>query len=1069
MHIGLVAVLVGVCLIPAAAYAQETLSADGRVFMFIPGESIQVIDVTKPNIPLDIATIPISSDEFTLVHLKVGDYLAIMGHDNILHMVDVSAPYNPEVVATLSFPIGHPSLPHIGDVDWIKIGDQAFLLLSTEDRIHVIDVSNPRSPSWSDSISNNDWRVDNLDNIQDTESFWAQGKPYVLAAGVDAAHIIEFSADGASAGASVIWEGKYGFESVHGMVDVDIIESEDGVYAIILGNSVLMVADITDPYHPVYIDTVKFNNTIDMDILETADATYALVMCIEKAHIVDLTDPLRPHKISTAPIKTGDIAGTESEDRLWTISISDDISALDITNPESPIPAYVQPGGYSYQPEAVQTAIIDGRLYALTASPTHSDIQITDITDPANPISVSAVEGGGTVYGLLHGPSDLAIVEIDSDMYAVVTNIYDSSVTIIDVSDPKLPIVKSNTKLPVLDAPTSVDTIKIGSSTYAAVTGLYEQGIRLMNITNPDSPHLEILIRDKQYDFEIPNPLRVDAVTINGAPYVLVANYFEGAIQIIDITDINYPVSAAVFSSNGMSALQDLKTIKIRDGTFAITASAYDSSITMVDITDPYSPTLASQVSRTDSGFEYLDTVQYLDVVNFGGRILVAATSYFDNSIQLIDITDPYSPASSFTAIQGRDGFEALIGPTDISAISYESGAYLVVADYFGNGIQIAEITPRHMLQAKSSISAGPEYSIPLAITTGVNSITIDNATYALTASPSNDVVQITDISVPKDPAFVSLIYHGSIYSELDGPVGVETGTISGTPYAFIMGLERDNIQIVDLSDPYHPISISWIRDGIGVLMETELTWANEIPYLVTVSRAADVMQIFDVRDPVNPTLVAAMPDLLPSVQGIGIVDTPTGTLAILYSFDQSIMHIIDITDPTNPDRITTVRDAPYLGRITDMDSVVFGDRILTAASNYRTDSLSILDITDPTNPTLLSTVQGNEGGHYMHGPEDLVVATIGDGIFVAVAHGNNSLQLSDITDPTNPVLSTAVGVLNDRVMYGITDAEVVTIGDNTYILFQTIDENLTVLLDASDPYAATSASFIPPLHHLSP
>ena len=1059
----------GVCIIPAAAYAQETLRVDERVFMFMPGESIQVVDVTKPNVPLNVATIPVPSDEFTLVHLKVGDYLAIMGHDNTLHMVDVSAPYNPEVVATLSFPIGHPSLPHISDVDWIKVEDQAFLLLSTDDRIHVIDVSNPRSPSWLDSISNNDWRVDGMHNIQDTESFWAQGKPYVLAASPDAAHIIEFSAHGSSEGVAVIWEGRYGFESVNGMVDVDIIESEDGIYAAILGNSVLMVADITDPHHPVYVDVVEFNNTIDMDILETADATYALVMCIKKAHIIDLTDPLHPHKISTAPIKTGDIAGTESEGRLWTISISDDIDALDITNPEAPIPAYVQPGGYSYHPEDIQTAIIDGRLYALTASPAHSDIQITDITDPENPISVSAVEGGGTVYGLLHGPSDIAVAEIGGGTYAVITNIYDSSVTIIDISDPKLPIVKSNTKLPVLDAPTSVGTINIGSSTYAAVTGFYSEGIRLMNITNPDSPHLETLIRDKQYGFEIPNPLRVDMVTISGAPYLLVADYYEDLIQIIDITDIDSPVSAAVFISDGMSALHDLKTFHTADGTFAVAASAYDSSITLVDITDPYSPTLASQVSRTDSGFEYLDTVQYLDVVNFGERTLVAATSYFDNSVQLIDVTNPHSPVSQFTAIQDRDGFEALIGPADVSAVSYESHAYVVVADYFGNGIQIAEITPRHALQAKSSISAGFGYSMPLAIPSGVNSITIDNSTYALTASASNDVVQVTDISVPKNPTFVSLIYHGSDLTALDGPVGIETGTISGTPYAFVMGLERDNIQIVDLSDPYHPISVHWIRDGVQLLMEAELTWAEDIPYLVAVSRASDTVQIFDVRDPVNPALVAAMPDLLLSVQGLDIVDTPAGTLAILYSFDHSIMHIIDITDPTNPDRITTVRNAPYLGKITGMDSIVVGDRTLTAASDYQADSLSILDITDPANPTLLSTVQGNEGRHFMHGPESVAVAAIGEGIFAAVAHGNDSLQLSDITDPTSPVRSTAAGVLNDRVMYGVTDTAVVTIGDSTYILFQTLDENLTVLLDASDPYGASSAVFLPPLHHLSP
>lgn len=1062
--------LLGACVMPVAAYADETISVGERMFMFIPGESIQVVDVTKPNMPLNVATIPISSDEFTLVPLSVGDYLAVMGHDNILHMVDVSAPYNPKVVSTLSFPVGHPSLPHIADVEWIKDSDdRIFLLLLTDDRIHVIEVTNPRYPSWSDGISNNDLRVDVLDNLQDAESFQILGKPYVLAAGVDAAQIIEFGADGPSVGAAVIWQERYGFESVGGIVDVDILESGDRVYAIILGSHTLMVADVSDPHHPVFTGTVGFNSTLDLDILKTADATYALAMCIDKVHIVNLTDPMQPHKIATTPIKTGDVVGTESGNHLWAISISDDISAVDITNPASPIPAYVKPGNYSYQPESIETAIIDGRLYALAASPTSNDIQITDITDPSNPISVSAVEGGGTVYGALHGPSDIAIAQIGDDTYAVATNMYDSSIAIIDVSDPKLPVIKSHMKLPMSDAPTSVATFNMGSSTYAVIAGFYSETVRLVNITNPDSPSLETLMRHGQYGFDIPYPLRVDTITINGSPHILIANYYEDSIQIVDVSDPTFPSPAAVFTADGMGALHDISSAHIGSDTFAITASAYDSSITIVNITNPYSPTLASQVSQTDPGFKYLETVQHLDVVAFGERTLVAATSYFNPSFQLIDITDPYSPDFLFTAIQGRSGFQALVGPTDISAVSYGSGAYLVVADYFGNGIQIAEITPRYTLKAHASISAGLQYSMPLAISHGIGSITMGSTTYALATTTSADVVQITDISVPENPVLVSLIHHGSDNFVLDGPASIQADIISGTPYVFILGLWSDSIQIVDLSDPHRPLPAHLIHDGVSDLMEIELTWIDDTPYLVAVSRSTDVIQIFDVSDPANPVLVAAVAsDVFPRVQGLDIINTPTSTLAILFSFDWGIISIIDITNPANPDRITTIRDAPYLGRITDMDSIVVGDRTITALSNYQDDSLSVLDITNPVTPVLLSTVQGDEGGHFMHGPESIVVVAIGDGVFVAVGHGNDSLQITDITDPTNPVRSTAAGILNDRVMYGITDVDAVTIGDGTYIMFQTLDENLTVLLDATDPYAADSAMFLPPLHHLA-
>lgn len=1069
MHIGSLAVLVCVCIIPTAAYAQETMSADDRVFMFMPGESIQVIDVTEPNVPLNVATIQISSDHFTVTYLTVGDYLAAMGNDNVLYMVDVSAPYNPEVVSATSSPIGHPTLPDIRDVDWIKIQEQSFLFISTEDTIHVFDVSNPLDPIWLDGISNNDWLVHALSDIRDVESFLTQGKPYLLSVSADVAQIIEFNIDGSSVGTAAIWENQYGFESVSGLVDVDIVTSDGVVYAIILGNAALMVADITDPDHPVYVDIVNFNNTIDMDIVETDIARYALAMCIDKVHIVNLTDPLHPHYLSTAPIRTGDVLGSVSDEHLWAISVSDDIDAVDITDAASPIPAYIKPGGNSYQPEVVQTAIIDGSLYSLTASPTRNDIQIVDITDPQRPMPVSAIEGGGTVYGMIHGPSDIAIVEVDDHTYAVVTNVYDSSITIIDVSAPKLPTIKSNIELPVLDAPTSVATVQVGSSLYAVVTGFYSEGIRLIDITDISSPQLGTLIRDDQYGFEIEHPLQLDAATINGLPYVLVANYYEDAIQIIDITDPDFPVSASTFSSEGMTSLHDIVTTQIGSHTFAVTTSSYDHTVTIVDVSDPHSPTLASQVSRTDTGFEYLDTPQYLDVVHFGESVLVVVPSYFDESVTLIDITDPHSPTASFAALNGRDGFEALIGPTDISAVSYGSDAYIVVASYFGNGIQIGEITDIHRLVGHSTISAGFEYSLPLSATSGISTITIANATYALTATSSSDVVQVTDVSSPQEPVFVSLIHHNAHDFVLDGPVGIETATISDTPYAFILGFLSDTVQVVDLSDPYEPISAHQIRDDIDFPIEAELVWIDEIPYLVLVSRSDDTVQIFDVSDPTDTVLVANIPDLLRAVQGLDIIDTPDGIFAVLYSFSPNIMHVIDITNPFVPDLVATVRDAPYLDKVTGMDSIVVGDQTLMAISGYRADSLSILDMTDVRDPRLLSIVQGAENGHYLHAPESLAVGIIGDGIFAVVANGNDSTQITDITDPTNPVIATPAGVLNGRVMYGTTDVDIVTIGSGTYILFQTLDENLTVLLDATDPYGASSASFIPPLHNLHP
>lgn len=1065
-----VMLLAVVALAPAVAYAAETTNLDGSTFVFVPGDPIKVMDVTRPYVPLEVATIPIQSLEISQAPINGKVYLIMMGTDDILHIWDVTVPYRPVPVASLPAPIGDDP-PEVTDVDWAEADGRTFALISAGDSVYIIEVTDPQNPSKTGEIRNGDWRIDALDGVVDAEQFWVDQKPYLIVAGSNAVQIIGFGVPAEPEGISVIRQGEYGFGTVGSLLDVDIATSESGVYALIMGAHSVMVADITDPRHPIHVDTFLHMSMVDMDVLQTEDASYALAMCIDKMHIIDMRDPNRPVEISDIPISTADVAGIETDGRLWALSVGETVDALDITNPELPTPAYVQEGGVSYAPEATEIAIINGDLYVLTVSVGRSTIQITEITDPANPVPISAVVGGQHAHGIIHGPHDVAVTEADGSTYAVVPNMYSNSVTILDITDPRSPTIESNVELPTMRAPTSVAIFDSGSSKYAAVAGHYAEGIRLLDITDPGAPALGVLIWDGQYGFEaVGDPLSLDSVTIGNSSYILVSSYFENAVQVIDVTDPDSPAPAtALFDGvdgHTLGGPHEIKAVRIDGETFAIVAAAYDSSISIIDITDPRSPSLASRMTDDHDGFDNLDTVQYLDVVSHGDRTLLAATSYFDNAVQLVDITDPRAPEPLPSAAQGQDGFDALVGPTDVVVASHGGIAYVVVADYFGNGIQIAEIDGLS-LKAASIISAGLQESLPLVTTTGVQSATISGRTYALTASPAQDVVQITDITDPAAPAAVSLIRHGEDGFVMDGPGSIEIGEMSGEHYAFVTGTDSEGVQVIGISDPDDPKPVHLMQDGLGWVVETEFLLIGQTPYLVMVDRMNDALHIMDVSDPAGPKRVAVLPDAVPSVQGVDVIRTAERVLALVFSFGHHTVHIIDITDPADPRQISAISGEEYLQTVTDLDSITIGDRTLSAISSFKTDTVSVVDITNPLNPVWLSSVQGGEGGHYLHGPESLQVASIGDGVFVAVANGNDSLQLMNITDPLRPVLASSTGVINGSSIYGTTDVEMIKMGADWYVLFQTIDGNITPLLDITDPHGIAYMSQIPPLHHL--
>ena len=176
---------------------------------------------------------------------------------------------------------------------------------------------------------------------------------------------------------------------------------------------------------------------------------------------------------------------------------------INISNPESPsLVTYVTNDqnftGLS-NPRRIAVTTMGEFTYALVPSSNPYGVVIMNITNPENPtlvIAIKDIENGGD-YDILQGVEDIAIINTNARVYALVTARHDDGVQIIDITDISNPIpvssivdnsIKSSSPYRALTSPYGIDTISIGESIYALVASYTDHGVQIINITNPENP-----------------------------------------------------------------------------------------------------------------------------------------------------------------------------------------------------------------------------------------------------------------------------------------------------------------------------------------------------------------------------------------------------------------------------------------------------------------------------------------------------------------------------------------------------------------------------------------------------
>jgi hypothetical protein len=333
--------------------------------------------------------------------------------------------------------------------------------------------------------------------------------------------------------------------------------------------------------------------------------------------------------------------------------------------------------------------------------------------------------------------------------------------------------------------------------------------------------------------------------------------------------------------------------------TYVVVSSTNDDGMEIIDISDPTSPTSVGRLGEADDTDRKLDGANGNAITTIGGKTYAIIVATVDDGIEIIDISDPTSPTSV-----GRLGDTGTNDDEDSSRCTVANG--------------------------ERCLNGAKEVGI---YTTG-------GSTYAVVTSSLDDGIEIIDISDPTSPTSVGRLGEADDTDrELDGAKGIAIETINGTPYAIVGSIIDDGIEIIDISDPTSPTSVGRMDDDGDKCLDgakgVRTTTINDKTYVVVSGQVDDCIEIIDISDPTNPTSVSRVDDGTDSgndteagvctvangercldgvrqiaIAEVGEIGATSGTHYVITAgrHDNGI-DIIDISDPENPTYLLSVTD----------------------------------------------------------------------------------------------------------------------------------------------------------------
>ena len=176
-------------------------------------------------------------------------------------------------------------------------------------------------------------------------------------------------------------------------------------------------------------------------------------------------------------------------------------------------------------------------------------------------------------------------------------------------------------------------------------------------------------------------------------------------------------------------------------------AASTDDGVQIINITTPSNPIAAKSITDGQGGFTTLDNVRHITTTTIGSSTYALVASYNDDGVQIIDITDPYTPIAASNVTDGSGGYDELDGAISITIITIDSSTYALVASNSDHGVQIIDITNPYQPTPVSSISDDVGDYTELASVNFITTTTIGSLPYAITTSSSDAGVQFINLN----------------------------------------------------------------------------------------------------------------------------------------------------------------------------------------------------------------------------------------------------------------------------------------------------------------------------------
>ena len=756
------------------------------------------------------------------------------------------------------------------------------------------------------------------------------------------------------------------------------------------------------------------------------------------------------------------------------------------------------------------------------ASEDDSGVQIIDITDPTDPIAVSAAGDNLGGFTRLAGAIFIATTTIDSSHYAIVvaSSPSDRAVQIINITNPNTLVATSSFSSDNIIDGKSVAVIT-GLSTYAFVTSTYTDGVQILDITTPGSPTSVSHIRDGAGGYTtLKGATSIATTTIGSSTYALVAARDDNGVQIIRLQT---PLTLESTNPNsGYATTGDTltvgftvdDTIASHSAQFQIPAQTPSSEITydesyLAMLTVPSTPvednatfSITALNSRgagvivSDSDYPknvFIDTI--------GPRIALVDTANYEVyrgtqnlSIPGATVTDGdpgYSPNYTITTTGTLD--TSNVGSSVIYTYTADADTVGNPGDSVTRTVTVIDYNPFNV----TSLTVSSDNSVNNSYARAGDEILITLKTIGAVEDVQGDILGDGNFASDPRSSGTTFITKTITQSDSNGNLTFDILLINSTGYA--ARLTQENLTgipiIIDTLPP--ALTLNGNNDTISALGRpyTDLNaTAYDISYgSKTIAPTGNVITSSEG----NYTLTYTAPDDLAGNAGptitrnVRILDLPP--LEILEGFSVTPAGTYDIS---SPDHVTTfqIGTATYAGISSDAGlTIVNITESPTYVSRYngKPDGINIFSpsvtafvsidgstyalseygvrvaIFKATNLVSFNSIavirDGQDGFTELTGPSSIATATIGSSTYALVASAaDNGVQIINITTPGSPIAASAV---SDGPKYtkllGANTIVTATIGSSTYAVVTAGPDNGVQIIDVTNPYAPTNTSSV--------